>query len=455
MLVDRKYRPVVNAHIKFSSPDFKKITLSNGIETLLIKKTELPIIKFNLLISSGSKLDFELKHGVSNLTSMCLDEGAGDFDSLQIADQFEFLGAHFAIHSDNDITLLSLQTLSENFDDGIKILSEIVTSPHLNEIEFLREKRKVQTRISQLKDEPDYIANSAFQFLLFGKSNPYALPVIGTSNSLSKIDVNDIRTFYNKFFNPKNATIILTGNFKEEQILTKIESVFSVWKTGKKSSIKIPNIQNDVNKVYILHKNGSVQTEIRTGHLSSKRDDENYFHKQLLNLILGGQFSSRLNLNLREKNGFTYGIHSRFNYLQDAGYFSVSTSVGLENTANALKEIFDELEMIRSGVTQAELDFAKSSITKRFPLNFETNSQIASIFGNKIVHGLPDDYFEKFIENILSVSNEKLNKVAFETILPDTMITVLVGDQEKIIRQIGDRNFGECIKLNYDEIFPN
>jgi zinc protease len=198
-----------------------------------------------------------------------------------------------------------------------------------------------------------------------------------------------------------------------------------------------------------------VQTEIRTGHLSSKRNEKDFLQKQIINLVLGGQFSSRLNLNLREKHGYTYGVHSRFNYFKEAGYFAVSTSVDIENTANALREIFSEINMIKEGITEEELRFTKSSLTKRFPSNFETYGQIASNISSKIIHNLPDDYFETYIQRVNSVSLEEVNKITVGSIYPDELITVLVGDSKKIIKQISKEEFGETIVIEYDDVFKN
>jgi zinc protease len=453
MAINRDRKPIASEQISFSPPKFKRQKLNNGAEIYLIKKTDLPLIRINLLINSGSTFDPKEKYGISNLTSMCIDEGAGEYDALQLADEFEFLGARFGVHSDADLTLLSMQVLTENFDEALNLFSSVILSPHFKENDFLREKRKAQTRIEQFKDEPDYIANTAFEFFLFGNENPYAFPVIGIESSLNDINISDIRKFYGDYFNPVNASIIAAGNFDDENMIAKFEGAFQNWHPSVNSPNKFPSVPYEKSKIYIVHKQDSVQTEIRIGHLTSKRNDKDYFQKQLLNLILGGQFTSRLNLNLREKHGFTYGIHSRFSYYKNAAYFAVSTSVNADNTADALSEIFNELIKIREGVTEDELNFAKSSITKRFPLNFETYSQIASNFGNKVVHNLPDDYFEKFIDNILNMSINDVNTAASESIVSERVITVLVGDEKKISAQFEGKNFGELIKINYDEIF--
>lgn len=188
MAVNRDRKPIASEQISFSPPEFKRQKLSNGAKIYLIKKTDLPLIRINLLINSGSTFDPKSKYGISNLTSMCIDEGAGEYDALQLADEFEYLGARFGVHSDADLTIFSLQVLTENFDGALDLFSSVILSPHFNENDFLREKRKAQTRIEQFKDEPEYIANAAFEFFLFGNENPYAFPVIGIESSLNDIN---------------------------------------------------------------------------------------------------------------------------------------------------------------------------------------------------------------------------------------------------------------------------
>lgn len=453
MKVRRDKRPETRKEIKFSLPKYRKHSLKNGAEIYLVKKTDLPIVRINFIINSGSKFDPKSKYGVSNLTSMCIDEGAGEFDALQLSDEFEYLGAHFSVHSDSDITILSLQTLSENFKIALNLLSSVILSPHFKESDFLREKRKVQTRIEQLKDEPDYIASSAFEFFLFGKQNPYAFPVIGINDALNQIEISDIKEFYKSFFNSQNTSIVAVGNFEDEKLISQLESTFHNWIEGDNFSMEISTRRKNRHKICVLHKQDSVQTEIRIGHLSEKRNDEDYFQKQLLNLILGGQFSSRLNLNLREKHGYTYGINSRFNYFKDDAYFAVSTSVNNENTVGAINEILNELRQIREGITEEELTFAKSSISRRFPLNFETYSQIASNFGSKIIHNLADDYFETFLSKIINVKIEDVNTVAAKSIVPDSALIVLCGDEKKILEQINNFSLGEVAVVDYDQMY--
>jgi len=451
--VNRNKRPVTNSRISFKPPEFKKLYLNNGSQLYLIKKNELPIIRISFLIDCGSKCDEANKRGTSNLTAMCIDEGAGNLNALQLADEFELLGAQINAYSGSDVIFISLQVLSENFLKAIDLLSSVLISPHFNESDFEREKRKIQTRVEQIKDEPDQIADIAFEYLLFGSENPYAYPVIGTRDSLKEINVDDVRNFYANYFNSFNTTIIAAGNLNEDELVFNLEEKFREWRTGSKPSIKLIPTGSNGRKIYLLPKEGSVQTEIRVGHLASKRNEKDYYKKLLLNLVLGGQFSSRLNLNLREKHGFTYGIYSRFNYYRDDANFIVSTSVNTENISDALNQIFTELTKIRNGITEEELKFAKSSVIRRFPLNFETCSQIVSNFESKVIYNLPDDYFDTYLKKISDIRLDELNTETAKSIDADNTFIILAGDEKIITSQIKDDRFGQINKINFEEMY--
>ena len=455
MQTDRTVRPIGSEQINFVVPQIQSYKLKNGLKIFFSKKDDLPIIRINFLINSGSKFDPGNFNGLNNLFAMCIDEGAGEYNALQLADKFEMLGAQFSVSADPDIIVISLQVLKGNFSEALKLFASVIITPHLSENDFNREKKKVITRLEQVKVEPDYLADSAFDYFLFGSESPYAYPILGTEVTIKNIQLEHIKNDYKKRFQPSNSSMIVVGNIDWETLHSELIQVFDNWNGG----LDIKELDFGTNKsqenVVIVNKPESFQTEIRIGCLSTKRNQTDFFQKQLLNLILGGQFSSRLNLNLREKHGYTYGIHSRFNYLQEAGYFVVATSVDLEKTSAALKEIFYELNHIRKGITPDELNFARSSMLKRFPSNFETYRQIAGNISSKIIHYLPDDYFESYVDNLSSVSLDSVNQMASNSISSNELVTILVGDSNLLLKQLSGTDFGQIKNLEFQEIFDN
>jgi zinc protease len=454
MSFNRKVKPESKASLNFSLPVIDEFTLSNGLKVLHIHKNKLPLVRLNLILDAGSKYDSADKNGLAYLTSLAIDEGVEGLSALELSDQFDVLGSHFSIMTDNDSIQINLQSLSEHFQRSLELFSKVIISPSFNEEEFLREKKKLLTRIIQNKDEPDYLADQIFDNIIFSTSNPYSFPVMGYEESVNSITRNDVKQHFLKFFLPSNSVLVIAGNIEKPELSALLEKYLNSWRA--KADRQLFNGKNirAKKKIYLFHKEGSVQTEIRVGHVTEKRNQTDFFQRHLFNSILGGQFTSRINLNLREKNGYTYGAQSRFQYLKDVAYFQVATSVGSENTTEALNEILFELENIKLGVTEDELSFAKSSLVKKFPLNFETYRQIIANITGKILFDLPDDYYDNYITNVEAVTLKQVDEAAKKFIYSNDLVVVLVGDKNKILDKLTGMPFdisevnikGELIK---------
>ncbi len=436
MSINRSMKPEPKSLLEFFPPSIKKFETANGLKIYYIHKDKLPLIRLNLVFDAGSKFDPSDKKGLAYLTSLVIDEGADGLNALQLSDGFDLLGSNFSVYADNDSINFSLQSLSENFDKSFELFSKIILKPEFNEEDFLREKKKLITQILQSKDDPEYLADQIFEKIIFGNSSEYAFPVMGYDNSVQLISKDDLVNHYQNFFSPKNSFLVAAGSIPFSDFIKIIERYLVGWKNDfYLGNLNLKSEQKS-KSIFIFHKEGSVQTEIRTGHLSSKRNNNDYFQKLILNNIVGGQFASRINLNLRERNGFTYGASSRFQYFKEAGSFLVTTSVNSENTLNALNEIFFELGNIKNGISDEELEFSKSSLTKKFPMNFETYRQIVFNTSTKILFNLPDDYFEKYIENVNAVTKQEVEATAQNSIRNDELVTLLVGDKNLLAEQL-------------------
>ena len=445
-ILDRSKKPGPQGKIKFNLPQIERFNLKNKLNVLFVHKDNLPFLRFNLICESGSKFDPGEKKGLANLFSMVLDEGAGKFNSIELSEEFEILGSRFNISCFNDNIHLSLQTLTENLDRSLELFATVILRTHLDEKFFEKERRKILTAIKQLQDSPEDIADIAFDRIIFGEENAYAFPIIGYNENVEKISINDIKYIYKNNFDPANSTLIVVGDSTKQQLEEKLNIYLSDWKSADKN-YEFPLTSKKENlSIYLIHKEGSVQSEIRIGHLSGKRNDKEFFAKHLLNLILGGQFSSRINLNLRENKGYTYGATSRFNYLKDASHFFVSCSVGSENTGNAINEILKELTEIKNGITDTELEFARSSIIRRYPGNFETHGQITANLASLVLHSLPDNYFDTYIDNIRDLKIEDINVAALDNVHPDKLSILVVGDKNLALPQLKSLNISEVIQ---------
>lgn len=446
MIVNRAQKPIANSELNFKPPITESFTLDNGLKVYFCHKSNLPMIRLNLMINAGSKLDIKNKNGLAYLTTLTLDEGADGMDALQLSDEFDVLGSNFNLSADNDCVYISLQSLTDKFERSLELFSKVILKPNFADNDFEREKSKLITRILQSKDEPEYLADQIFDYRIFGDLHIYASPISGYEESVQSIALEDIKNHYNKYFTSKNSSLIVVGNLSRTELEVLLNKHLGNWNGDENRFVYETRISNPEKKIFVLHKQDSVQTEIRVGHTSPKRSSNDYFQRMILNTILGGQFTSRINLNLRERNGYTYGATSKFQYYKDAAFFEVSTSVGIENTGNAVKEILFELENIQNGILDKELEFAKSSITKKFPLNFETYRQIASGISGKVLFNLPDDYLDNYISNVNSVSKSEVEKAANDFIENNNLSIVLVGDKNIIQEKIKD------IKIDFSEV---
>jgi len=447
-MLNRKIKPEPFGKIKFSLPEIKEFTHKNGLKILFVKKDSLPLVQFLLLCNAGSIFDPEGKKGLSNLTAMMLYEGAGEYDALQLSEEINMLGSQLNVRSSEDNFIISLQTLEENAGRSFELLSKIILEPHFDDEDFQRQKRKVLTALIQRKDNPDDVAEYIFENNLFGKENPYSNLNLGNEKDINSITTKDVRNFYNKFLTAGNSVLIVVGNTSEQEINGLIDKHLSTWGKQIPEINEIPGSIRKESTIVFCNKENAMQSEIRVGHLASKRTEENYFAKLILNMILGGQFSSRINLNLRENKGYTYGAFSRFNYYKDQAYFYVSTSVSTENTGNAIREILSELKRIRNGVTDEELEFARSSLIRKFPSNFETYSQVAGNLTGKVIFSLPDDYFNTYIDNVRNVSKNDVDEAAAKEILAEETLIAVVGDKNKIREQL--KEFTNSVFIEVD-----
>jgi zinc protease len=450
MILDRTIRPAASDNINFDIPAINSFTLDNGIKVLFVERHNLPIIRLNLVVQGGSNLDKEGKKGIASLFTMMLDEGAGTYSAMQLSDEFEMLGSNFESSCTDDAIFLSIRSLTENFDKTLNLFNTIISAPHLKKEDFEREKRKTLVRILQQKDDSEDIANNVFSLKLFPKNHPYALPTAGLEETVTEINIEDIKEYYSNNFNYDKATVIVVGDISYKDTLESLNRTIGKWITKKTPDFTFfePAEETDP-AIYLINKPGAMHSDIRIGYLSEKRNESTYFPKLLLNMILGGQFSSRINLNLRENKGYTYGAFSSFNYYKEAGFFIVSSSVNAGNTADSLVEISFELNRIKDGININELNFAKSSLIRRFPSGFETNRQIAASLTRMIMFSLPFDYFNTYLSRIKAITMEDIKSAADFYIQPDKCFTVIVGDKNSIIAQLDGKGLNNLIELDY------
>lgn len=446
--MDRSRSPLPQGEIEFHLPNIERFVLQNGLKVLFVKKDKLPLMQISLLIKAGSIFDTLDKAGTAHLTAMMIDEGAGPYNSLELDNEIEKLGSIISISNNHDSLYVSLLSLKENFERSLELASLIITEPVLAEEDFNREKYKLENKLQQMYDDPGYIASSNFDRICYLGTN-YSLPAMGVKSSVSKLELGDIKNYYNDHFSPENSHLIVVGNIDQDDLEKKLNKYLAAWTNKKTGDDPVTSFSSEGRKIYIIHKEDAAQTEIRVGCLASGRKDGDYFDKMVVNTILGGQFSSRINLNLREDKGFTYGANSIMNYNAATGVFRIGTAVNMENTAEALSEIFKEIKGIKKEITSDEIEFARSYLVKSFPSKFETYGQIANNLNAIVLQDLHDSYYNEYIENVSKVTRESALKAAEANLKEEEMIIVLVGDKGKIIPQLKDSS-DEIIHLDIE-----
>lgn len=445
--INRKIKPEAAAELEYEFPSIQEFVQPNGIKLFLLPRNELPIVRIIAQLDFGSSYDPFEKKGLAKLLSKCIDEGAGEFDAFQLEEEFDILGTQFHIDCTDDITTFNILTLTENIDRSIYLLSLILQSPHFSEQNFEREKRKTLTQLIQVKANAEYIASRVFYQKIFGEKSFYAHPSLGYDYTVKEITNSDLLNAYQQYFAPQNLSVIVVGNFSKENFLNDFGKYFAKWESTShiKQAQHIEAVTSQ--SYYFVNKKDAAQTEIRIGHSTGKLDYDNFFKIIFLDTAFGGYFASRLNKNLRERNGYTYGISSSNLNLKYSGKISVGTSVSSEVTRQAVDEIFFEINKIKFGITAEEFESVKSYNIKKYPLSYETVSSLANRISFKLQLNLPDDYFNICLNKIKDTTFEEVNAFADKFIDESKCVVVLVGSKEVLKEQFADKNL---IELDYN-----
>ncbi len=448
-MIDRSAPPKISDDINFNLPPLQKFGLANGLEIYFSEKNSLPIVVLNFVLKRGSVHDPKGKSGLANLTGMVIDEGANGYDALQIDEMFEALGTIFGVTVERDSIFFSLVSLKKNFEKSLEILSWILQKPNFHKEDFLREKEKLLSEIIRLKDEPSFVADWALDYYL-AKNTPYAYPNIGVSEEIKNITLTDVKDFYNSNFSPRNMFLTAVGNLNKSEFEELLNKYFGEWNTDGSDEQEPLVPEESSRKIILVNKPDAAQSEIRIGNLATPRHSPDYFAKKIVNTILGGQFSSRLNHNLREEKGITYGVRTSFSHNLNFGFFESSAAVDTANTKLALVEFFKEFDLIREEIKNEEIEFAKSYLKKTYPSQFETYSKIVANISTQIIFDLPDDFFETYLDNISSVGEDEIKNAARNNIKPHNQIVVVVGNAEKLkdeLAELAENNRFEVLQI--------
>jgi len=453
MAVDRSRLPDVGADPDFRFPEIARHTLANGLDVRTIEHRTVPVVTMVLQIEGGSGADPDNQEGLAAITADMLDEGTGTLSAIDVSDAISRIGGDYDVDVGPDVTTFSLTTLERFAERGMALLSDLIVRPSLREADFQRVRQMRLDRLRQLKDLAPAVAERAFLRLLYGP-HPYGHLSIGSDAALRTLSVEEVSGFHTGRFVPSQSTLIIAGAMSHDGMRALAEKVFGGWMNlavpvawGRASEMEPPDKPGA--RLAIVPRDGAAQSELRIGHLSTRRNTPDYPALLVMNSVLGGQFVSRVNLKLREEKGYTYGARTGFDWRRGRAPFSLHASVHTAATADAVKEAHAELEGLRGArpVTTTELALAKASVTRGYPRNFETAGQVARAVAQLALYGLPDTYFQEFVPKVNSVSGDEVTRVAAAYLDPARLTTLVVGDHSSIAEPLG-RQFGAPLVIS-------
>lgn len=427
--------PTPKADPQLTLPQIQRHRLSNGLEVVLVEHHELPVVTMNLVVKSGSAADPQNRAGLASLTADLLDEGTQKRSALEISNALTDIGARLGTSADWDSNSVNITTLTRHLERALDIYADVVTNPALHDDELKRARARRLNIVKQQRDDASAIASVVYASILYGRNHPYGHPAIGDEDSLKEIKATDVRTFYETYYRPNNASLIVVGDVKSSTLLPQLERAFAGWQRADVPTIDIPAVHGrEQAGLYIVDRPGSAQSVINIGHVGVARSTPDYFPLLVLNTMLGGQFVSRVNLNLREDKGYTYGARTSFDYRRGAGPFAASAGVQTKVTKESVAEFMKELRGVRGEIpiTAKELEFSKQAIIRGYPRGFETPGQMANRLSDVVLYGLPDNYFNNYIQQVRAVTLADVQRVANRYLDPSKMAILVVGDRKVI-----------------------
>jgi len=448
---DRSRLPQPGPSALFTFPAIEKSTLDNGLGIWTVYHPQIPLTAFVLLVRRGSSADPVGKDGLAAITADMLDEGTGDRSAIEMHEALARIGAQFDTDIGSDAVSVSTTVLSRFADRALGLLADMIVRPALRETDFSRVRQLRLHRLTQLRDMPGAVADRAFLQLVYG-AHPYGHPPIGNEASLAGMSVDDVRRFHEHAIRPSAATLIAVGDCRHEEIVRFAAQAFTGWRDGASAPVIADAELPSPARVNIVPRPKAPQSELRIGHVAVGRDTPDYHPLVVANTILGGQFVSRINLNLREDKGFTYGARTAFEFRRLRGPFVLQVSVQTTATAEAVAESIAEIVGMRGArpVTEEELSLGVAALTRGYARNFETSEQIARAAMQLALFDLPDDYFEQFVPTIARVTAADVQRVMERHVHPDRLTTLIVGDLEATASTLGSLGFGDPVVLSPD-----
>ena len=451
--VDRSQLPPLRPVPRVTFPPVTKSTMANGLGVWTARHDEVPITEFLLVVPHGAASDPAGREGLSAFTTDMLDEGSGSLSAIEVSEQLARIGAQLGVDVGSDAILVGVSSLTRFSERALHLLADIVVRPAIREDDVERVRRQRLNRLVQLRDMPGAIAERVFMRLLFGDA-PYGHTPLGRETSLNAMTADDIRAFHQRTFRPGEATLVAVGDVDHDSICRLADAAFGDWDGGPSTSVR-----NDVAlpipaRLNIIARPGAPQSELRIGHVAVSRSTPDYHALVAANMVLGGQYVSRVNLNLRAEKGITYGVRTAFEFRRFPGPFLLSVSVDRAATALAIRESLKEISDIREArpVTASELEVGVAALTRGYAKNFETCDQLARAVAQMALFNLPEGFYSEFVPRIEALTPDEVTHAAARHLDPSRLTALVVGDVDPASQEFDRLELGAPELLSPDSI---
>ena len=448
--------PTTPAPAALNVPAVKASAMPNGIQLRVVEQRELPLVQVTLQVTGGSRLDAETP-GIATFAANMLDEGAGSRDALSLQSELAYLGASLFTSADWDRTTVGLKVPVRNLPAALALMADVVMRPTFRAEEVRRQRDLRLTALLRQRDQPNALASLAFYQAVFPAGHPYARSASGDSLTVAKYDSALVRRFYEGVVRPDRAAFFVVGDVSEAQIRTLLTQHFGSWRaTGTTLPLPAapaPATHPATTRVWLVDKPEAAQSVITIGWPGVERTSPDYAALQVLNTLLGASFTSRLNMNLREAKGYSYGAGSSFTFRVIPGPFAASTSVRTNVTDSSLIEVFKEIRGVRDSlVPRDELDRAKSNFENDIPGMLESTSQVAGQMASLATYGLTLEEYPRLVQRIRAVTAADVQRVARQYLTPDKAHVVVVGDLAKVKEPIEKLGLGTATVLQVAKV---
>jgi zinc protease len=453
--LDRSKVPATGEPSKLALPAMQRATLANGLKVVLAERHDAPVVNFSLMVDSGFAADSPQAPGVASLALRMMEEGTKTRDALKLARDLEAIGATFSAEASLDWATLNFNVLKATLPQGLPIFADLALNPGFRDADFQRLQRDRLAAIAREKVTPQTMALRVVPPLLYPQGHPYAASFTGTGTeaSVQHMTVADMARFHATWFKPGNAVLLVVGDTTMAEIKPRLESLFGAWKGGSVPAKSLGNPPPASGQtVYVIDRPGALQSVIVGAELAPPRGGPNDVATLVLNDAFAGSFSSRVNMNLREEKHWSYGSFGALVNARGERPYLVIAPVQSDKTAESLKEVANEYARIAGGapLSAAELKGAQERQTLKLPGSFETDAQLAGAYRTILGYGLPEDYYDTFVQKAMAVTPEGMQQLAQRLIDPKRITWVVVGDMAKVEASIRALNLGEVKRIDVD-----